>query len=436
MGQVYYDMGLLASTEVIETSATDLVGQYVGQTGPKTQQLLERGLGKVLFIDEAYRLGEGQFAKEAMDELVDCITKPRFARKLIIVLAGYDADINRLMSINPGLTSRFPESLQFEPLPPGECIQLLDELLSKQKRDLLKQSQTKFDISCLQCSDPDLSKKLKHGFETLSKTTSWANARDVETLAKAIFGKTVKTIQDSNTGKLILSRDTVIEELQNMITERHSRENFQSQHPLTEVKRSSSFSVPLRTQNTNPPMINIQGQSAKSNIVSDAKIDEAVQSDLPKQNVAVTDQRDDGITDEVWAQLEKDKAMVDAKEKEYSRVTHDEQEQKRELQRLKDEEDRSAREADEATRREDQEARERHEQERLCHEMERRMQEAIARGLAKKRQELVEARRKEQANQEKLRRMGVCVMGYRWIKQSGGYRCAGGSHWVADTQLN
>ncbi|GAD99219.1 conserved hypothetical protein [Paecilomyces variotii No. 5] len=432
MGQVYYDMGLLASTEVIEASATDLVGQYIGQTGPKTQHLFERGLGKVLFIDEAYRLAEGHFAKEAMDEIVDCITKPRFARKLVIILAGYDADINRLMSINPGLTSRFPESLQFESLSPGECIQLLEKLLSKQKRDLLEHSQTKFDISCMQCSDPDLRNKLTQGFDTLSKTASWANARDVETLATAIFRKTVTTIEDSSTRGLTLKRDSVIEEIQNMITERHSRENFQPQHPLTKVNRSSSFSAPLRTQNTSPPMLNIQSQNAKSNTVSDAKINKVV----PEQNVAGTDQRDDGVADEVWAQLEKDKAMADEEEKEYLRVTHDEQEQKRELQKLQDEENRSAREADEAKRREDEEARNRHEQERLRHELERRKKEEIARDLEKKRKALVEARRKEQANQAKLRQMGVCVMGYRWIKQSGGYRCAGGSHWVSDAQLH
>lgn len=174
MGQVYYDMGLLASTEVIEKSATDLIGQYVGQTRPKTQNLLEHALGKVLFIDEPYHLAEGNFAKEAMDELVDCITKPKFARKLIIILAGYDADINQLISINPGLTSRFPKSLQFKPLSPGNCIQLLKKLLSKKKRSLLEQSQTKFDISCVQHPDPNLNKKMTQGFDTLSKTASWA----------------------------------------------------------------------------------------------------------------------------------------------------------------------------------------------------------------------------------------------------------------------
>lgn len=48
-------MGMLGSTEVVDCTATDLVGQYVGHTGPKAQKQLEKGLGKVLFIDEAYR---------------------------------------------------------------------------------------------------------------------------------------------------------------------------------------------------------------------------------------------------------------------------------------------------------------------------------------------------------------------------------------------
>ncbi|KAJ5249492.1 hypothetical protein N7524_011808 [Penicillium chrysogenum] len=111
---------------VIETSATDLVGQYVSQMGPKTQKVLEQALGKVLFIDEAYRLAEGDFSREAVDELVDCITTPRYAQKLIIILAEYDADINHLMSINSSLRSRFPESIQFEPLPSSDSGQKRD----------------------------------------------------------------------------------------------------------------------------------------------------------------------------------------------------------------------------------------------------------------------------------------------------------------------
>jgi hypothetical protein len=59
LGSVFYDMGLLSSTEVVECSATDLVGEYVGQTGPKTRSVFERALGRVLFVDEAYRFAEG-----------------------------------------------------------------------------------------------------------------------------------------------------------------------------------------------------------------------------------------------------------------------------------------------------------------------------------------------------------------------------------------
>lgn len=134
MGKVYYDMGFLATAEVIECSAKDLVGEYVGQTGPKTSKLLESALGKVLFIDKAYRLGEGPFAKEAVDELVDCVTKPRYLNKVVIILAGYEAQINRLMDVNPSLSSRFSESVDFQFLNPESCLNLLQQSLGKKKQ--------------------------------------------------------------------------------------------------------------------------------------------------------------------------------------------------------------------------------------------------------------------------------------------------------------
>lgn len=84
MGKVYYDMGFLAEAAVIECSATDLIGQYVGQTGPKVQKKFDDALGRVLFVDEAYRLAEGHFAKEAMDEIVDCLTKEKYQNKLVV----------------------------------------------------------------------------------------------------------------------------------------------------------------------------------------------------------------------------------------------------------------------------------------------------------------------------------------------------------------
>ena len=106
MGQVYYDMGFLSTAKVVECSASDLIGQYVGQTGPKTQKQLEKALGQVLFVDEAYRRAEGLFATEAVNELVDILTKPKFLGKMVVILAGYDDDMNRLLSVNPGPAHR------------------------------------------------------------------------------------------------------------------------------------------------------------------------------------------------------------------------------------------------------------------------------------------------------------------------------------------
>jgi hypothetical protein len=131
MDQVFYNMGLLAAKEYLNCSAPDLISQYVGQTGPKTVSMLKRGLGKVLFIDEAYRLGEGHFAKEAINEPVDSLTKPQFLGKMVVILAGYGENKNRLLSINPGYSSRILEEILFQNMTPDERLTLLQCQLKK-----------------------------------------------------------------------------------------------------------------------------------------------------------------------------------------------------------------------------------------------------------------------------------------------------------------
>lgn len=299
MGQIYYEMGLLASNEVVDVSATDLVGQYIGHTGPKTQNLLESALGKILFIDEAYRLAEGRFAKEAVDELVDCITKPKFAQRLIIILAGYDADINQLMSINPGLTSRFPESIQFEPLSPRDCIQLLDGLLSKEKGDLLDKAQLDFDITCLQRPDPQFTAEMLQRFDVLSQTARWANARDLESVKQAIFGRTLKSLQAFNGKKLLLNKEVVIEELDFMIHERSKREHYSMQHPSTTMQRGGPEELSLHSRPVDQPVTKVESKTfTKAGVTDDVKPDTAIEPETQQQ--AATSDRDPDVTDEVW----------------------------------------------------------------------------------------------------------------------------------------
>ena len=173
MGKIFCHLGVLAREDVVECSASDLVGEYVGQTGPKTQRKIEEALGGVLFIDEAYRLNPttaGSFAKEALDELVDILTKPEVANKLVVILAGYEKDVDDLMSANSGLASRFTERILFEDFSPEDCIRLLEMRLREEDWILFA----------------DLGPTLMPSFAKLIDKSGWGNGRDVATLCKAI----------------------------------------------------------------------------------------------------------------------------------------------------------------------------------------------------------------------------------------------------------
>ena len=431
MGKVYYDLGFLATAEVVECSATELVGQYVGQTGPKTQKLLEKGLGKVLFIDEAYRLAEGHFAKEAMDEIVDSITKPKFAQKLIIILAGYDADINRLMSINPGLTSRFPETLLFKGLDPDESVRLLTELLQEQKRKLL-QKKTDLDMAVLECPRDTFFRDLLERFKTVSKLPNWANARDVQTIAKSIFGITIKSATTSSR-RLTVDEKTIITIIDAMIVERMHR----SQIPISDHHQPPSATATPIQARVESPTTAPRKQPAQS-VTSQAR---RPGSPVPHHDTQTTPDdalRDATVIDEVWERLQQDKAAAEAKEQEYKRLLEQEVELQKSIAVADERKTESAKEIspEKATQPgADDEAKRRHEEARLRHELERRALEAELENLQRKRQEEEERRRKEREAQKKLRDMGVCCMGYRWIKQDLGYRCAGGSHYVSNAQL-
>lgn len=182
MGKVFYDMGFLASDKVVECSASDLIGIQVGQTGPKTQKLFEKALGQVLFIDEAYRLGDtagGGYGQDAISEMVDLLTKPNIMGKMIVILAGYVEPMNALLAANQGLSSRFPEEIIFRHMPPVQCVELLRR-----------------DIEVMKISAPFLMDPNCQPFRDICNVLAscqalpyWANARDVQTLAKAMVSE-------------------------------------------------------------------------------------------------------------------------------------------------------------------------------------------------------------------------------------------------------
>ncbi|ROV99425.1 hypothetical protein VMCG_06406 [Cytospora schulzeri] len=211
IGQVFYDMGLLATNEVYDCSATDLIGEYKGHTGPKTQKVFQLALGKVLFIDEAYRLNDDDsFGKEALIEMLNILTKEAYKNKLVVVLAGYNDDINKLLQVNPGLGSRFPEVIQFENLNPQQCVELFVKRLEDQKLDATA-------VKAEEVSD-----RLRGSFGRLATLPDWGNARDIDILAKSVFGRILKD-STSEKPELVVKEDVLDAEVDAMITEREQR---------------------------------------------------------------------------------------------------------------------------------------------------------------------------------------------------------------------
>lgn len=418
MGKVYYDMGFLSSADVIESSATDLVGEYIGHTGPKTQKLLERALGKVLLIDEAYRLGEGQFAKEAIDQVVDCITKPKFNQKLIIILAGYDHDINRLMTINPGLTSRFPESIPFNSLSPDACVTLLATLLQLRMRKL--KNLNTVDISVLETPTADFQQNLASRFSALSYISNWANARDVETLANAIFRKAVQAISGDS---LVLSESITLQEMDGMVTERLHRQS------AVQTNAAAPVELPIQTKSADSHSISTSKNTSQT--LEDIKETKSTTETAPVSHDG--DARDPGVSDDTWNQLQTDKSREEARESEYQRIREEEKKAREAAKAAREEEINAEKAALQQAL--DDEERRRHEQKRLRRELERRAREEELDRIQRQREEEDQRRKQEQAVQQKLQKMGVCCMGFRWIKQTPGYRCAGGTHFVSNSQL-
>merc|ERR1712014_168123 len=125
-------MGLLRKGHLVEADRAALVAGYSGQTALKTRQVVEQAMGGVLFIDEAYSLvsedGKDGFGKEALDTLIKMIEDRR--QDLVVILAGYPDEMERLVSTNPGVKSRFPTQVLFEDYSEDELMQIAVQMLS------------------------------------------------------------------------------------------------------------------------------------------------------------------------------------------------------------------------------------------------------------------------------------------------------------------
>lgn len=175
MGQIYKGLGILQGGQLVETGRNDLVAGYVGQTATKTQEVIEKALGGVLFVDEAYTLsnsgGENDFGQEAIDTLLKAMEDHR--DELVVIVAGYTDLMADFIDSNPGLKSRFNTKIEFDDYTGEEMQSIFDGMCKKIKNEMT----------------PGAGALLRKHFDTVyaNRDKNFGNGRDVRNIYQTMF---------------------------------------------------------------------------------------------------------------------------------------------------------------------------------------------------------------------------------------------------------
>jgi ATPase family associated with various cellular activities (AAA) len=446
VGRMFKQLGVLNSDEVVSCRADDLVGSYVGHTAPKTRGMFEKALGKVLFIDEAYKLnsGGGSFGQEAIDTIVELLTDERFHNRMVVVLAGYQEDIAALMRTNPGLTSRFSVRVPFEDFDVKTCCQLLQKTLDDPNFDL---SLSEEAVAAL----PSLMGRLV-------AMPDFGNGRTVSELAKTLEQQGAKHFLSLPVGEQPQVGKDLLEKAVQVLCENAAPAAATSTTPVRGRTLTEHLFAVQSTHATPPPpphttvatieeVVEVEdggeGEEEEESDGGSDSVDDAAEPLSEEDSTALDEAARASKTNlrASAAELRQNAAFVQALA---TARQVEEAEALRLLERLEAERERLARELEEKRQAELEEKRRleaaRREAERLANEAKERKAHEEAdrrrREAEEALQRLEEERKRYQEIQAKLRHIGRCVAGFEWIKQANGWRCAGGSHWVSDTELD
>jgi len=170
LGEIFRAIGLLDRGHVVECDRKDLVGEYVGQTAPKTNKKIDEALGGILFIDEAYSLtpesSSDSFGKEALETLLKRMEDDR--GKFVVIVAGYPEEMKRFIDSNPGLRSRFTRFFHLEDYTSQELLAIFQVMAKQEKYEVEKPAEDKL----LRIFEAKCSNKDKH----------FANAREIRNI--------------------------------------------------------------------------------------------------------------------------------------------------------------------------------------------------------------------------------------------------------------
>jgi len=175
VGRIYKDLGVLKRGHTVETDRAGLVGEYVGQTGPKTDTVITKALDGVLFIDEAYSLvpeGNKDYGQEVISTLLKRMEDYR--DRLVVIVAGYKDEMQRFIGSNPGLQSRFNRYIDLPDYTAAELVDIFKMYMRKNEYTISAETEA----------------YLKTRFETVvdKKDRNFGNAR----FARNVFERSIQ----------------------------------------------------------------------------------------------------------------------------------------------------------------------------------------------------------------------------------------------------
>lgn len=206
MAQIYCALGVLKEGHLVEVDRSGLVAGYIGQTAVKTKDVLKKAYGGVLFIDEAYSLvggGENDFGREAIDAILKEMEDKR--DNLVVIVAGYDKPMEKFISSNPGLRSRFKNFIHFPDYTGSELFNIFKRMCDKDSYRI----------------HPDAARILERHFSNLYETRSanFGNGRDVRNLFESVVtrqsGRVVRMKDPTDADMTDMTAEDLPEEVSN-----------------------------------------------------------------------------------------------------------------------------------------------------------------------------------------------------------------------------
>lgn len=190
VAEILYNLKYIKQNKLIEVSSKDLVAEYVGQTAPKTMSVVQKALGGVLFIDEAYSLASGQgqgngYNEEAIATLIQAMENHR--DNLVVIFAGYTKEMQSFLNTNSGIVSRIGYTLEFEDYTTEELIKIFEQMTSKAGFVVEKEAIT----------------KLKTIIDEYKDTKNFGNARFVRNVYEKTIIKHASNIKNKKSKKAI-----------------------------------------------------------------------------------------------------------------------------------------------------------------------------------------------------------------------------------------